>query len=211
MPCAHWATGTYDVVCLTSPNGAELLLDALGLAGLDARALAGTTLAAIGPGTAAALARRGLRADVCRNARSRKPSRPSSRSAASREVVCSSRARRRPATCFRTRCARRARRSMSWRCTKRCANASEQSSSTPSRAPTTSPSRAPPPSGTFVDALGGREHFPSAARVVSIGPITSETAAELGLRVDVEAERHDIDGLVEALLADVLRGVTQPS
>ena len=40
------------------------------------------------------------------------------------------------------------------------------------------------------------------ARVVSIGPVTSATARELGLEVHVEAERHDIDGLVEALVAD---------
>ncbi|MGZ4202799.1 MAG: uroporphyrinogen-III synthase, partial [Thermoleophilaceae bacterium] len=40
------------------------------------------------------------------------------------------------------------------------------------------------------------------ARVVSIGPVTSATARELGLTVHVEAGRHDIDGLVEALLED---------
>jgi uroporphyrinogen-III synthase len=37
---------------------------------------------------------------------------------------------------------------------------------------------------------------------VSIGPVTSATARELGLHVDVEASRHDIDGLVDALVAD---------
>ena len=42
--------------------------------------------------------------------------------------------------------------------------------------------------------------IPKGARVVSIGPVTSEAAREAGLEVDVEAERHDIDGLVEALL-----------
>ena len=36
--------------------------------------------------------------------------------------------------------------------------------------------------------------FPAGARVVSIGPVTSETARELGLEVAVEAERHDPDG-----------------
>jgi uroporphyrinogen III methyltransferase/synthase len=36
--------------------------------------------------------------------------------------------------------------------------------------------------------------------VVSIGPITSDTARTRGLRVDVEADPHTIDGLVEALL-----------
>ncbi len=44
--------------------------------------------------------------------------------------------------------------------------------------------------------------MPDAARVVSIGPVTSATARELGLTVHVEAERHDIDGLVDALVAD---------
>ena len=38
------------------------------------------------------------------------------------------------------------------------------------------------------------------ARIVSIGPVTSATAREHGLEVHVEAERHDIDGLVEALV-----------
>ena len=52
------------MVCLTSPNGADLLFESLARAGLDARALAGATVAAIGPGTAEALLRRGVRADV---------------------------------------------------------------------------------------------------------------------------------------------------
>ena len=38
------------------------------------------------------------------------------------------------------------------------------------------------------------------ARLVSIGPITSRTLREHGLEVHVEARRHDIDGLVAALL-----------
>ena len=45
---------------------------------------------------------------------------------------------------------------------------------------------------TWSQAVGDR--FPRAARVVSIGPITSETAREAGLEVHVEAERHDIEG-----------------
>ena len=50
-------------------------------------------------------------------------------------------------------------------------------------------------------ALDGRG-LPKTARIVSIGPVTSETARELGIDVHAEAERHDIDGLVDALLAD---------
>jgi uroporphyrinogen III methyltransferase/synthase len=48
---------TYSLICLTSPNGVRLLFDALHDAGRDARALAGATVAAIGPGTAAGVAR----------------------------------------------------------------------------------------------------------------------------------------------------------
>ena len=58
------AIGDYALVCLTSPNGVRLLFEALAAAGLDARALAGATVAAIGPGTARALAERGIAADV---------------------------------------------------------------------------------------------------------------------------------------------------
>ena len=54
----------YALVCLTSPNGVRLLFEALAAAGRDARALANATVAAIGPGTAAALAERGIRADI---------------------------------------------------------------------------------------------------------------------------------------------------
>ena len=54
----------FDLLCVTSPNGAHALFERLEAAGLDARALAGTTVAAIGPGTARALAEHGIRADV---------------------------------------------------------------------------------------------------------------------------------------------------
>ena len=47
--------------------------------------------------------------------------------------------------------------------------------------------------------LEGGGAVPDGARVVSIGPVTSETLREHGLEPDVEAERHDIDGLVAAL------------
>jgi uroporphyrinogen III methyltransferase/synthase len=55
----------------------------------------------------------------------------------------------------------------------------------------------------FLESVNGA--FPPAARVVSIGPVTSATAREHGLAVHVEAERHDIDGLVDALVADAAR------
>jgi len=41
--------------------------------------------------------------------------------------------------------------------------------------------------------------WPKGMQVASIGPITSKTATDRGLKVDIEARRHDIDGLVEAI------------
>jgi uroporphyrinogen-III synthase len=39
---------------------------------------------------------------------------------------------------------------------------------------------------------------------VSIGPVTSETLREHGIEPHVEAERHDIDGVLDALVADAM-------
>jgi uroporphyrinogen III methyltransferase/synthase len=55
----------------------------------------------------------------------------------------------------------------------------------------------------FMDAMDGKP--PPEGRVVSIGPVTSATAREHGLDVHVEAARHDIDGLVDALVEDAAR------
>jgi uroporphyrinogen III methyltransferase/synthase len=41
--------------------------------------------------------------------------------------------------------------------------------------------------------------WPKGMGVASIGPITSQTARDRGLMIDIEARRHDIDGLVEAI------------
>jgi uroporphyrinogen III methyltransferase / synthase len=54
----------YDLLCLTSPTGVQALFERLAAGGVDARALAGPRIAAIGPGTAAALDERGISADV---------------------------------------------------------------------------------------------------------------------------------------------------
>jgi uroporphyrinogen III methyltransferase/synthase len=52
------------------------------------------------------------------------------------------------------------------------------------------------------ESLGGSADFPPRGRVVSIGPVTTATAREHGIDVAVEADRHDIDGLVDALVDD---------
>jgi uroporphyrinogen III methyltransferase / synthase len=56
--------GGYDWVALTSANGVERLFAEIERQGRDARAFGAARVAAIGPGTAAALAARGIRADL---------------------------------------------------------------------------------------------------------------------------------------------------
>ena len=68
LPCPEMETalgrlGDYEWVLFTSPAGVEAMWACLRRSGRDARALAGVKLAAIGPGTARALAQVGLAAD----------------------------------------------------------------------------------------------------------------------------------------------------
>jgi uroporphyrinogen III methyltransferase/synthase len=53
----------------------------------------------------------------------------------------------------------------------------------------------------FFEAMA--QGLPERTRLVSIGPVTSQALSERGRAADVEATRHDIDGLVDALVADV--------
>ncbi len=48
-------------------------------------------------------------------------------------------------------------------------------------------------------AIAGREAL-EGVRVASIGPVTSSTLCAHGLKVDAEAKRFTLDGLVEAIL-----------
>ncbi len=57
----------------------------------------------------------------------------------------------------------------------------------------------------FVE-LFGKEALPPV--VVCIGPVTAQTAAELGIEITAVAKRHDIEGLVEALLDTLPSGHT---
>lgn len=41
--------------------------------------------------------------------------------------------------------------------------------------------------------------WPKGMQVASIGPITSKTARDLGLKIDLEAKQHDIPGLVDSI------------
>jgi uroporphyrinogen III methyltransferase/synthase len=194
---------TYALICLTSPNGVRLLFDALAAAGRDARALAQATVAAIGPGTAAALRERGIVADVV-------PER--SIAEALVEALADVEVFERPVLVAR---AAEARDVLPDALRDRGANVDvvalyETVAEEPDPAAIEAAQGADYVTLTssstvrnLMAAVGDR--FPSRARVVSIGPVTSATAREAGLEVHVEAERHDPEGLVEALRRDAAK------
>jgi len=54
-------------------------------------------------------------------------------------------------------------------------------------------------SSTVGNFLALKLPWPAGLKTASIGPVTSQTMRELGLKVDIEASRHDIPGLVAAI------------
>ena len=197
------AIGEYALVCVTSPNGAHLLFEALAAAGRDARALAGATIAAIGPGTARALAEHGVAADVVpeRFVAEALVEALSGTEVEGRRVLVARAAEARDVLpeALRERGAEvdvvaiyETVREEPDEDAIEAAQAADYVTFTSSSTVT-----------NLTAALGDR--FPIAARIVSIGPVTSETARAAGLKVDIEAERHDVDGLLAALLADAER------
>ena len=54
-------------------------------------------------------------------------------------------------------------------------------------------------SSTVENFLALKLSWPSGLKTASIGPVTSKTMRDLGLKVDIEAHRHDIPGLVAAI------------
>jgi uroporphyrinogen III methyltransferase / synthase len=55
-------------------------------------------------------------------------------------------------------------------------------------------------SSTVENFVAMKLPWPKGIKTASIGPITSATMQEAGLKVDVEATQHDIDGLVDAIV-----------
>ena len=190
----------YALVCFTSPNGVHLFFEAL--APRDARALAGATVAAIGPGTAAALTEHGIRADVVpeRFVAEALAEALQSVDLAGKQVLVARAAEARSVLPDSLR--------------ERGAQVDDVALYDTVAEPLSDAQRAALERATYVTftssstvrfLLDSGARPPAGARIVSIGPVTSATAEELGLTVDVEAERHDIDGLVEALVGDAAR------
>jgi len=202
---AAGALGGYGWIVLTSANGVERLLEEVRRQGKDARAFGSAKIAAIGPGTAAALEGFGLKADLVPKdhkgeglaaelALAIGASRPRvlvARAEIARDVVPDA---LRAAGCEVDVVA----------VYKTCApprplldalaallEAGEIDAVTFTSSSTVE---------HLCDALDDRAAALLAnTRVASIGPITTETARKRGLRVDVTAGEHTIGGLVAAI------------
>ncbi|HYV58829.1 MAG TPA: uroporphyrinogen-III C-methyltransferase [Acidimicrobiia bacterium] len=191
----------YRWLVFTSANGVAAFFDrGLAPARLDARALAGLRVAAIGPGTTAALAERGVRADLVPErfvAEALLEAFPPAtagdervllaRAEHARDVLPAGLAERGYAVdvlpVYRTVTA-----SPDADALERVRRGDVDALTFTSSSTVTN----------LCDLLGGAPA--PQPLVVSIGPVTSKTAMERGLRVDVEAAEHTIDGLVDALL-----------
>ena len=58
----------------------------------------------------------------------------------------------------------------------------------------------------LVEMLDGDRAGLDSSFIACIGPVTAATARELGLRVDLEASEHTVEGLVEALTSHFATG-----
>ncbi len=192
--------GGYDLVCITSQNAVEPFFDALRRQGTDARGLAGVRVATIGAATAAALRAHGIDPDVV-------PERQVAEGLV--EALAAEEMHGKHVLIAR---AEEGRDVVRDALRERGAEVEVVAlyrtvADSPSPPTLDAAARAGYVTFTssstvryFLEAAG--DAFPRGARVVSIGPATSATARELGLEVHVEAERHDVDGLVDALLED---------
>lgn len=188
----------YDLICLTSPNGVRLLFDRLEVAGRDARAFSGARLAAIGPGTAAALSEHGLIADVvpeqfvAEGLVEALADVPVARALVARAVQ----ARDVLPDALRARGAEVDVLALYETVAEPMADAELARVGRADYVTFTSSSTV----RFFFDSIG--DGLTGQTRLASIGPVTSASLRERGYEPDVEAERHDIDGLIEALVSD---------
>jgi uroporphyrinogen III methyltransferase / synthase len=190
----------FDWIVFTSVNGVQRFWAELRAAGLDTRSLGGVSLCAIGPATAAAIEMEGARADLVpprfvaesavealeaegdlRGSRVLLP-----RAEVARSVLPDS-LRALGAEVVEVDAYRTVQEEAGSEALRRRIHAGEVDMVTFTASSTVR---------NFVELVGADL---GAARVASIGPITSQTARELGLRVDVEAAEHTIPGLLAAI------------
>jgi uroporphyrinogen III methyltransferase / synthase len=199
-----------DWAVFTSQNGVHAVLDRLNALDLDLRAFAGVGIVAVGPATARTLRERGLRADLVPETFSNEGVvqamsaagvagtrvllfQPAIAPTALEDGLRAAGAEVTRVAAYRTVAGPDRRADLEQLLADGLDVVSFTSSSTVTH---------------LLDALGGDASRLSGALIVSIGPMTSAAAREAGLRVDVEAQPHTIDGLVQAL-CDVWRARRQ--
>ncbi len=189
----------YELVCVTSPNGAHELFARLRASGRDARALSDCHVAAIGPGTAAALSQHGIVADTV-------PERPVA------EGLVEALGNYRPRRVLIAR-GKQGRDVLPDALRARGAEVDVvvlyQTVAEP-LSPDVAQAAADSDYVTFTSASTVRFFLEAAGadalqkpRIGSIGPATSEELRSHGSKPDFEAVPHTPDGLLDALLADV--------
>ena len=184
----------YDWVAFTSANAVGRFFAALGEVGADTRALGGRRVAAIGPGTAEALAAAGVRADlvpdrfVAESLLEAFPDGPGRvllpRAAIARDALPAGLTERGwtvdVVEAYRTAVGRPAPEALA------AAGSAHAVTFTSS--------------STVTNYLAVAGDVPVPPVVACIGPITADTARAAGLSVDVVAAEHTIEGLVSALI-----------
>lgn len=200
------ARGDVAALCLTSPNGVHALAEALAVAGRDARALAGVgTVACVGPGTAAVLWRSlSVRADLVAPVHTTigladalgPPGADGAVALLPRADLAT------PELAARLR-------SSGWVVEEVVAYRTRRRALEQHVADALADGvvdLVPVLSSSMADAVvaAGRERGVRGA-FVSIGPVTSATLRGHGVEPMTEADPHDLDGLVDALVAAAAR------
>ncbi len=185
----------FDLIVFSSANGVEALFERLDAAGLDARAFTGGRVAAMGPGTARALVAHGIRADIVPE-----------RFVAEGMVEALAGVSIRRALIVRAAEGRDV-------LIEALAHRGIEVELLPVYETVVDPLDERTLAAldgvdyvTFTSASSVRNYLDAGgstdARLISIGPATSDALRERGLMPDVEATQHDLDGLIQALVAD---------
>ena len=198
----------FQWVIFTSANAVESVFERLELQGKDARALAGTTVGAIGPATAQALANRGITADFV-------PSRPVSdvvlKELSGRDwqgvsvLLPSADIGRDELEKGLTGMGAKVNRLAAYRNVpvEGVGGLAKQAFLDGVDIVTFTSSSTV---RNLVEMLDGDRAGLDSSFIACIGPVTAATARELGLRVDLEASEHTVEGLVEALTSHFATG-----
>ena len=191
----------YNWVVFASANAVDSVFERLESQGKDARALAGITIGAIGPATAQALSLRGITADFV-------PSRPVSETVlkelSSRDwngvsvLLPSADIGRDELENGLTKMGAKVNRLAAYR-NVTVAGVSDLAKQAFLDGVDVVTFTSSSTVRNLVDMLDGDRQALEASFIACIGPVTSATARELGLRVDLEATEHTVEGLVDAL------------